>query len=263
MGELENTGASFELTSWTLIDALRGGNDDERRRVMERLVRLYWPPVYAFIRKSGKGRDAAAEITQGFFATKVIEKGLFERADRERGRLRTLLLRSVQYYVCDVERKGRTQRDGAVAGLNGFHRGVVEEEAALVEMLAEGEAGSPEEAFELRWARGLFEEAMARCERHCRDSGLERHWGVAEEWFIRPALRGAARPSTEDLARRWGFKGPRLVSAAVQLVKRHWELRLREVVAETVGRGGLDDAAYWAAVNEEYDRVVAVLAGGN
>jgi hypothetical protein len=46
--------------------------------------RIYWPPLYAFLRHRGYSSADAQDLVQGFFAFLLAEKTL-SRADRERG----------------------------------------------------------------------------------------------------------------------------------------------------------------------------------
>ena len=87
---LPDTHAVFAKTSWTLIDAIRGGDDARRADAIEKLTTIYWPPVYAFIRRAGHSRDEAADLAQHFFTEKVLKRDLFVAADASRGKLRSL-----------------------------------------------------------------------------------------------------------------------------------------------------------------------------
>ena len=84
-----DTRAPFSETSWTLLDGLRDGDEKARRHAREKLITIYWPAVYAFLRRKGHGRDEAIELTQAFFTDKVLERELFgseHPSDDRRGR---------------------------------------------------------------------------------------------------------------------------------------------------------------------------------
>src|ERR1019366_8184692 len=58
---------------------------------MERVVALYWKPVYKFIRvKFRKNNEAAKDLTQGFFAS-ALEREFFQRFDPAKAGFRTYL----------------------------------------------------------------------------------------------------------------------------------------------------------------------------
>jgi len=53
----------------------------------------------------------AEELTQSFFAEVVLKRELFERAEAERGRLRSLILRSLSNFLADqIRRRGVGER---------------------------------------------------------------------------------------------------------------------------------------------------------
>ena len=58
---------------------------------LEAFVRAYWPPVYAYIRRSGRNTDDAADLTQAFFASLLESPRLLEQADPRRGMFRSFL----------------------------------------------------------------------------------------------------------------------------------------------------------------------------
>src|SRR5262245_28605206 len=70
------TGAWFQTTSWALVQSAQGSRAD-----MEILLRAYWSPVYAFIRKKGYGYHDAADLTQEFLAEVLVGRDLIGKAD--------------------------------------------------------------------------------------------------------------------------------------------------------------------------------------
>ena len=58
------------------------------------LCDAYWYPIYAYVRRSGHSPHDAEDLTQGLFAG-LLEKETLTRADPEKGRLRTFLLKCV------------------------------------------------------------------------------------------------------------------------------------------------------------------------
>src|SRR5689334_5862694 len=92
-------GGAFPSTIWTVILASRG-DDQSRGRALESLCQRYWRPVYAWVRRSGRGREDAEDLTQAFFV-KVLAQQAIERADRERGRFRSYLLTMLRRFLVD------------------------------------------------------------------------------------------------------------------------------------------------------------------
>jgi RNA polymerase sigma-70 factor (ECF subfamily) len=226
---LEQTYERFRTTTWTQIRALGEGDGKQRGEALGALIGRYWPAVYAHLRSQGQGSEAAAELTQSFFAEVVLDRGLFEKAEPHRGRLRTLLLTALKRFQIDKHRRRSARGSDITIPMDLLHM----EDARL--------AATPpgvDHAFERRWAMGLFEEALKRCEGHFRDSGREKHWELFEARILRPAITRNEPKALAELAEPMGFASPALAAAAVQVVKRRVTALLREVVAET-----LDDQA--------------------
>ena len=62
----------FVTTRWTAVLAA-GQDGPERTAALERFCRMYWYPIYAFIRRRGHDAEDARDLTQGFFA-RLVEK---------------------------------------------------------------------------------------------------------------------------------------------------------------------------------------------
>lgn len=66
-------GADFGRTRWSVVAAVRGGDEDAARRSLAELCRRYWAPVYAYVRASGQPPVAAAGVVQAFLGRLVQE----------------------------------------------------------------------------------------------------------------------------------------------------------------------------------------------
>jgi len=220
----QSTKAGFQTTRWTLIDALQG-KGAARDDALNALVSRYWPPVYARLRRKGHDANESAEITQAFFTDVVLGRRLFERANQEAGRLRTLVLTALDRYLIDRHRRRRVRADGFAISIDDFQR----EEAVL----SGDSTADPDEAFEYRWATVVFDAALQRCEAHYRGSGRDRHWEAFERHVLRPAITQTRPTKYKTLAAELGFNTPADAAAAVQVVKRRVLCTLRQVVAET------------------------------
>ena len=247
--------AQFRTTQWSLIDAVReltpGADGAEaadpaasqrRRTVREELARRYWPPCYAFLRRTGQSRDNARDIVQGFFADVVYPRDLFERADPARGRLRSWLLTALKNYHKDQLRR----RHASTVSINFNYaedRDAVEPDTSV----------SPEDNFVRLFALGFLHEAMRRCEVHFA-ADKPAHWNLFVERELLPAIAGTERPELKNVAPKHGFAKVDRAAAAIQVVRERLKLLLREVVAET-----MPDPA---EREEEYQTVLALLRSG-
>ena len=70
-------------TRWSVVFAAAAGGATARA-ALSRLYRAYWHPVFAVVAKA-RGRDAAAELTQAFFVTRLVDRGDLKRVSRRPG----------------------------------------------------------------------------------------------------------------------------------------------------------------------------------
>src|ERR1035438_6023858 len=81
----------FPSTQLSLIEAAAG-----EPLALDRVVALYWKPVYKFIRfKFHQDNEAAKDLTQGFFAS-ALERDFFQRFDPSKAGFRPYPRRAVE-----------------------------------------------------------------------------------------------------------------------------------------------------------------------
>lgn len=215
----------LRTTHWSIVEALRSGDEAERARANDTIARVYWPAIYTYLRQRGHERNSAEELTQDFFATVICGRRLFEKADSERGRLRSLLLTALRNFLVDVDRKRRSRADGAALRLDRIDQ----EERLMSESPPDCDA-----AFDSRWRALVLEQAVAQCRDSLAASGQSRHWEAFEARCLRPALAQVKPRSYREIAAEFGFGNEAAAAAAVQTVRRQLLIRLSEGVAATV-----------------------------
>jgi RNA polymerase sigma-70 factor (ECF subfamily) len=198
--------------------------------------------VYAFIRRSGRSADAASDLTQAFFA-RVIEKGDFGHARRERGRFRTFLLTAVRHFLANQADFERAAKRGGGRQHVPLEPAARDEPGAAVDPASDE---TPETMFEHQWALTVLDAAMARLE--CESAA-----GGDELLFVtlRPFLTGDAGTSYAAAAETLK-RGEGAVRVAVHRLRRRFGRCLRETLADTV-----DDPA---DVDAELSYLLDVLA---
>jgi len=88
-GTLQEGGAPFETTHWTVVlQASKPDSDEAARKALATFSEAYWPPLYTFVRRRGYSPADAQDLIQGFFVH-LFEQNTLSRADQEKGRLRT------------------------------------------------------------------------------------------------------------------------------------------------------------------------------
>lgn len=73
----------FATTHWSLVLRAAAADAPAAAAALETLCRLYWYPLYVYVRRRGYAPSDAQDLTQQFFAG-FLERGSFARADPAR-----------------------------------------------------------------------------------------------------------------------------------------------------------------------------------
>jgi len=95
----------FLTTHWSLLEDYKVSEGDENRALAGQLLKQYWKPVYAYLRRMGYDNEQAKDLTQEFFLEVVLNRHLIERADSTRGSFRSLLLHALHQFLIRFCRK--------------------------------------------------------------------------------------------------------------------------------------------------------------
>jgi hypothetical protein len=64
---LQEGGAPFQTTHWTVVLQAGGAESDEsRRKALANFSEAYWPPLYTFVRRRGYSPAGEQDIVQAF-----------------------------------------------------------------------------------------------------------------------------------------------------------------------------------------------------
>src|SRR3954468_24870878 len=89
-------GKQFASTHWSLVLAAAKTASPEAEAALEKLCIAYWYPLYAYLRKGGHAPHLAEDLTQEFFASRIVSKRIFQGIQPGAGRFRSWLLTSLQ-----------------------------------------------------------------------------------------------------------------------------------------------------------------------
>src|SRR6266404_2101345 len=137
----------FPSTHWSVVLAAGEAPGAAAWQALEKLCRIYWYPLYAYVRRQGRSPEDAQDLTQEFFA-RFVEKKYFRLANRERGRFRTFLLTCLKNFLINEWDRARAAKRGGGAA----H---VPLDALAAESLYNQELSndfSPEKIYERSWA---------------------------------------------------------------------------------------------------------------
>lgn len=145
----------FAETAWSIILAAGAKTPARAEPAMAELCRVYWRPIYAYLRRSGYDRPDAEDLTQSFFQH-LLENKTLRRASRERGRFRNFLLGALKLCLADEQaRRHALKRGGGAQFISAD-----ELEAEELYHLRAGDEASPDKILDARWAGVLLERAL-------------------------------------------------------------------------------------------------------
>jgi RNA polymerase sigma-70 factor (ECF subfamily) len=87
----------FQETAWSVVLAAGAETDARAQAALAELCRIYWRPIYAYIRRKGY---AVHDLTQSFFQH-LLEDETLRRASRDKGRFRSFLLGALKLCLAD------------------------------------------------------------------------------------------------------------------------------------------------------------------
>jgi RNA polymerase sigma-70 factor (ECF subfamily) len=229
----------FDTTHWSVVTAA-AGDDSKAAGALAAICETYWYPLYAYVRRSGRRPEDAAELTQEFFA-RLLERHDLRAVRRERGRFRSYLLGALKHFLADdADRRSRQKRGGG-------HRPVAIDslaaEATYVRQLADHR--TPETAFERSWALETLRQVLARLAAECRATGRRAQFDV-----LKPALLGRPAEGYAALGLSLG-----LSEGATRVAVHRLRARLRDLLRDTVG----DTVLTPAAIEEEMAHLLSVI----
>jgi RNA polymerase sigma-70 factor (ECF subfamily) len=220
------TAAVFATTHWSVV--LEAGNQESphAREALEQLCRVYWRPLYAYVRKRGYSPDEAPDLVQEFFA-RVIEKNYFGAADRQRGRFRTFLLASMEHFLAKEWRRAhRLKRGGGQSFVS------IDAQDAEGTWRAEPvDELTAEKLYDRRWALALLEQALGQLRAEYAGSGR----GPVFEALAVVLSGDKPDVSYAELGARLGMSEGAVKVAVHRLRQRYGEV-VRTQVGDTVSR---------------------------
>ncbi|MBX6325012.1 MAG: sigma-70 family RNA polymerase sigma factor [Chthoniobacterales bacterium] len=225
-------------TRWSIVLSCTDteGGEQKAQAALAELCKIYWRPVFAFICRQGYSVPDAQDLTQDFFAM-VLKGRLLQRADRSRGRFRSLVLKALQNFLHDEVDKRRARKRGGDVHFVSWDDWMAEAPSHLSIPEQESEKWSPERVFDVRWAATVVERALRRLGDECEKRGRRRVFDV---------LSTCLAAEREDVsyakfAKQLGLPET-AVKRLVHRLRERYRALLREEVAQTVeGPHEIDD----------------------
>jgi RNA polymerase sigma-70 factor (ECF subfamily) len=221
---------NFATTRWSLIltSADLASDDRRARRALSELCRLYWRPIFSFVCRRGYSLEDAQDFTQDFFLM-ILEGNWLQHADPNRGRFRSLLLKSLQNFLNDAAAKKQARKRGGEVRFVSWDDWMAEAPSQLTISAKALESWPAEQLFDLRWAATVVEQALRRLREECESQGKLRAFET-----LRPCL-GAEREDVCYSTLAQTLRVPELtVKRLVHRLRQRYRSLLRDEVAETV-----------------------------
>jgi RNA polymerase sigma factor (sigma-70 family) len=226
-----SSAAKFNTTRWSVVIAVRNNVPATlRHTALDELARLYWPPLYAYLRRRGYAPHLAEDLTQEFFA-RLLESDSLKSVDAAKGKFRSFLLASLNHFLANHhDRQHALKRGGNVHFLS-----LSAADAESRCPFDPADTHTPEQLFNHRWAVTLLDAVIAR---------LKSEYAAKDQLPLFEALQGTLTGELQegyaDIAARFHTTEGALQVTAHRLRKRYRQL-LREEIAHTVSDAALID----------------------
>jgi RNA polymerase sigma factor (sigma-70 family) len=233
----------FPTTHWSLVLMAGQQKAPQAEAALEQLCRIYWRPLYVYVRRRSYSEPDAEDLTQEFFAW-LLKRNWLGAADPQRGRFRFFLQTTLNRFLANEwDKSQRLKRGGGRIVPMPCH----EEEACLVWEPADHR--TPEQSYEWRWALTVLDQVLGRLgtEYATRDKA-----GLFAE--LKPTLLGesSAQPYAA-LALKLGMTEGSVKVVVYRLRQRYRQL-LRDEIANTVAQPD--------QIDDEMLHLFNVLGGG-
>jgi DNA-directed RNA polymerase specialized sigma24 family protein len=223
-GTLQEGGASFATTHWTVVAQSALTDVPEAADALAKLCETYWPPIYSFVRRRGYSPADAQDLTQSFFAFFLRTKA-YARTDRLHGKFRSFLLASVKNFLSD-----NWDRDQAIRRGGGYQFVSLDQETAEAFYDASSAPDStPELLFELRWAKTVTAGALNSLRKELQAEGKVTLFEQLQSFVT----GGSVLPSYDDASARTGIPRATIKTHVHRLRQRYRDIVRREI-ARTV-----------------------------
>jgi RNA polymerase sigma-70 factor (ECF subfamily) len=172
----------FVTTRWTMVLAAADGSTPQAERALEEICRIYWYPLYAYIRRRGHSQQDAEDLTQEFFR-QLLEHHWIADVDREKGRLRAFLITSLKHFMAKEWRHASAKKRGGGQVNLSIDSGIAEGRYASAAKTPSMEA---EALFDHEWALTLLDLTMKLLKDEYADAGKSERFALLKEGLFAP-----------------------------------------------------------------------------
>jgi RNA polymerase sigma factor (sigma-70 family) len=232
MSDVHDTLSSgFQTTKWQMVVAAGSDQTPTRKQALEELCRIYWPAIYAHIRRQGFSPPDAEDHTQEFFC-RLIGGAMLQPLSSEKGRFRSYLLACCNHYISNSRDYANAQKRGGGLLFLSIDAAVGESvfQAALKDPV------TPEMEFERSWANALMERVLIKLQKDYQEAGNEKIFALLHPLITDVSPRG----EYARLAHRLNVTESNLQIMVHRLRRKHVELLRNEVKSTLVDPSELE-----------------------
>jgi DNA-directed RNA polymerase specialized sigma24 family protein len=235
-GTLQEGGASFATTHWSLVAQSALTDVPEATDALAKLCETYWPPIYSFIRRRGYSPIDAQDLTQSFF-TFFLRTKAYARTDRLHGKFRSFLLASVKNFLADDwDRNQAIKRGGDYQFVS-----LDQDTAEAFYDAASASDSTAERIFELRWAKTLTAGALNTLRKELQAEGKRQLFEQLKSFLA----GGSVLPSYDDASARTGLPRATVKTHVHRLRQRYREIVRREIARTVAAPHEIDDELHY------------------
>ena len=235
-GTLQEGGASFASTHWSIVARSAQTDVPEAANALAQLCETYWAPIYSFIRRRGYAPSDAEDLTQSFFAYFLRTKA-YSRTDRLHGKFRSFLLASVKNFLADNWDREQPIRRGGDYRFVSLDQGTAESFYDV----ASAPDSTAEHLFELRWAKSLTAGALDSLRQELHAEGKAQLFEQLKNF-----LTGSdVLPSYDEASTRTGLPRATVKTHVHRLRQRYREIVRREVARTVSSPHEIDEELHY------------------
>src|SRR6266700_6345697 len=238
----------FATTRWSLIlSAAKSESGEQKARdALAELCRTYWRPIFSFVCRRGYSMEDAQDLTQDFFVM-ILERNWLEHANPNRGRFRSLLLKSLQNFLINATEKAHARKRGGDVKFVSWGDWMSEAPSPIPISAQALYSLPPEQLFDLRWAVTVVEQALRRLREECEGKGKLR---------LFHALSGYLAAERDEVSYSKLSTALGVAETSVKKQLRSMRLRYRSLLRDEVAHTVADPAE----VEDEIRHLCAALA---
>ena len=224
----------FHTTKWSMISEMNKLNDTYSCKLRNELFNDYYQPVYGYIFRRTRDYHKSIDLTQEFFIKCVIENNLFQKAERERGKFRTLIITALKNFLVSEYRFSTSSvrsPDNDMFSLDSikFAPEIIDLKEKKV---------SEEDAFNFDWIKTMLINVSKRVEEYYAGKKSYKHWQAFNLRVLEPIMSESSQAAISDICKSLEIDDPKKVSDMIQNVRRKFRKELRNHIREYASTDG-------------------------